>query len=588
MRTFSLLFFAVLFFFSSEARTSKPEKLEVGYLGIYSEKVSRTKAQVLGFDNIYGSYITKVIAGTPAQQAGLQVFDYIYGIDNERTSSSEDLNDLLRAFEPGQTVILHFVRKRQERMIQIELGSRKKYQVAVTIDRKEAFLGVSDACSCPVNEIGIKVEIIRNSTAEAIGLRDGDIITAINGYPIYDMDDISTILDNELPGTRISIQYKREDYERTASGTLKSYEATRSESKQQSSSPAFLGVFSKSVSNKKAQKLGYDNNQGLYISQIIPQTAAEAANLKVFDYIFGVDEYRCGQGQTLSQILRKYRAGETATLHFMRNGQPQRTTIKFGKRIDYDSPSLPPCEDPFLGVRPNYRNYTPEGVQIEVVKGATAQALGLKDKDVILKINGKTMIDWDDISIMLDNMKVGQEITVTYLQEGQKKTNSQPLGSGCDSESTDRINFRGKILRKTEAIKEGKSQSAIIFIPSRDNIAELVVSMAPAEADDIRTFNANRNTSIPIDNQLNVEDLKIVFTKDADLYKLVFNLPTRGNTTVKIYNKKGRAIYGYELAGFLGEFEDTITLVADQSNDYYLIIKQEDRSITQKITLIRK
>lgn len=40
---------------------------------------------------------------------------------------------------------------------------------------------------------------------------------------------------------------------------------------------------------------------------------------------------------------------------------------------------------------------------------------GMEDCDVILIINDYIIIDWDDISIVIDNMFVGENIKVIYM-----------------------------------------------------------------------------------------------------------------------------------------------------------------------------
>lgn len=51
------------------------------YMGVYLNLIGLEKVWVLGFENLYGSYIWKVIVGMFVDWAGLWVLDYIYGVD---------------------------------------------------------------------------------------------------------------------------------------------------------------------------------------------------------------------------------------------------------------------------------------------------------------------------------------------------------------------------------------------------------------------------------------------------------------------------------------------------------------------------
>lgn len=96
-------------------RVFKHTDESTGYLGIHSEHLSKKKAERLGFKNRYGSYVSKVVKNSAAEKAGLQPFDYIYGVEDQRTSDNQDLSDILDDYEPGEEVTLHFIRKGEKK-----------------------------------------------------------------------------------------------------------------------------------------------------------------------------------------------------------------------------------------------------------------------------------------------------------------------------------------------------------------------------------------------------------------------------------------------------------------------------------------
>jgi PDZ domain-containing secreted protein len=95
------------------------------FLGVESNSISYDKAEKLGFDNPHGSYVTKVFKNTAAHAADLKPFDYIVGIDNQETSESEDLTDLLGDYETGDKATVHYIRQGKKRSAKITFGNRE-------------------------------------------------------------------------------------------------------------------------------------------------------------------------------------------------------------------------------------------------------------------------------------------------------------------------------------------------------------------------------------------------------------------------------------------------------------------------------
>ena len=147
------------------------------FLGIYSNGISKKKAKALNFENTEGSYITGVIGNTAAEKAGLQPFDYIYGIDEYRTDYGLSLTSILRKYDPGDEVTLHLYRKGKKETRVINLGKRSDAEYHKRKKSEDPFLGVEQRSKgWEDNYEGVRVNIVSNSTAEAMGLEDGDVI----------------------------------------------------------------------------------------------------------------------------------------------------------------------------------------------------------------------------------------------------------------------------------------------------------------------------------------------------------------------------------------------------------------------------
>src|SRR5690606_6134494 len=125
----------------------------------------------------------KVVKNSAAEKAGIQPFDYIYGVEDQRTSDNQDLSDILSDYEPGEEVTLFFIRKGQQKTVKLKLGDYDEYEWEFN-NNNTAFLGVRPASDERQNDMdGVTVMIIKGSAADEMGLEEGDVIKAINEYP---------------------------------------------------------------------------------------------------------------------------------------------------------------------------------------------------------------------------------------------------------------------------------------------------------------------------------------------------------------------------------------------------------------------
>ncbi|NET34643.1 MAG: PDZ domain-containing protein [Cyanothece sp. SIO1E1] len=555
------------------------------FLGVHSSEVSLAKAEILGFENPYGSYITQVIGNTAAELGGLEPFDYIYGIDDLRASRYEDLSDMLSAFQAGDEVVVHFYREGQEKSQLITLGSRTDAKYTNRNSDEDPHLGISDMQINP-SQLGVKVDVSRSSTAADMGLEDGDVITAINGHSIVDWEDISTAIDAMSIGQTIEVEFERDGDMRTASAPIQSRAATQQQYKErikvERNSGAFLGIYSNTLSREKAKKLGLDNYYGSYVTGVIGNTAAERAGIEPFDYIYGIDEYRTGARQNLGTILSKYEPGERARVYYIRKGSDRSTNITFGSRSEAVYKEVDKCDEPFFGVSGDHSRSWNKGVPVQVIAKSTAESLGMEDRDVILTINDYTIIDWDDISTAIDNMSVGENIKVTYMRDNRELTGIQAIKSYCETKGLsgiDQFNFgdREIVVTGIERKNSDRTFKAVDFT----NVVVNVQDISQEESSKLRSVGGVRLGN----NTLQVNNLELAPNPQKGLFKLRFNLPGSGSTRVQIFNDTGRNIYDYDLGNYSGSFEDEVDISQNGNADYFITVSQNNRVMAKKIVL---
>jgi len=556
---------------------------EKAFLGVESERISKEKAKLLGYDNIYGQIIDRVVPSTAAEKAGLQPFDYLVGIDQEDMGWTTELTDLLSKYKAGDEATIHFYRKGKKQKAKVQFLPRERPFFNGNILRKsifsddEPFLGVSASNEEDEDEPGVRVNIIENSTADEMGLRDGDVILSINDYQMVDWSDISRAINMLEVDASISVRYRRAGQTATQTGQMKTrpsrgYGIRNFWTGDDDDERPFLGVYSESISEDKAEKLGIDNPYGSYVTSVFSNSAAAEAGLKAFDYVYGIDEYRVGENQKLSDIIRKYKVGEKATIHFVRKGKAYSKSITFGSREEAREPGdRSRCEDPFLGVQQRDGASSEKGVRVEIVGKSTAASLGLRNGDVIASINDYPILTWSDIRPAIDMLSVGDPITIGYFRGGQKRSIAGKIGSYCDTYGSGSIWSNNNWFdRETE---------------TDINLSEVNIEVNNLNKSEIKSLNDQLSLSLGANNNLTVNNLQVSPNTQSNLLQLQFELPGKGETLVQIFNEAGRQVYTYDLGYFSGEFSDEIDLLRNGSGVYYLSIKQGTNSLSQSLSL---
>lgn len=563
------------------------------YLGIHSDQVSEEKAKILGFNNHYGSYVTKVLNNTAAEKAGFQVFDYLYGIDNFLANENRSFTEILNKYEAGDKGTIHFIRKGKPQSVDVVFGSRS--EPGKSQSSQSAFLGVSPHSAEKADQAGVKVLIVDGSTAEEMGLKDGDILLSINNNQLVDWQDITTSIGNIKAGEKVAVEYQRDGKTMKAEKEIKGRSTEKDMTwdmdapeaadpfEYKSQERGFLGIYSNEVSKSKAQKLGFDNAYGSYVTSVIEESAAHKAGIQPFDYIYGINDYRTNEEQDLTALLHKFKAGEEVTIHYVRAGKTLSQKIALGERSDSGTTTKrSECDDPFLGISQSHQLLGEEGVRVNIIEKSTAAEMGMKDGDVIVSINNHKMIDWEDITAAISNMKVGDKITVSFQHEGKNQTTSQAIKSYCDTPR------QGNWAWNQDGQSWSRSESDDSPNTERVNVEQVNVGLQDIPESESASLKQRYGIDMPDKSTLAVNDLQLTPNTKLGMFHLRFNLAGSGDTNVRVFNGVGRLIYQYDLGGFSGLFEDDIDISQNGPGNYYLEVRQNDQRYAKKIVLQSK
>lgn len=610
---------------------NKPISCDRGFLGIETEQISIDKANFLKLPNPYGSYVTRVYPGSAAEKAGLQAFDYIVGVNEELLDQDHDLSDRMENYKPGDEVVLRVLRDGKPLDLDLTLGKRSELAKVFDLDEKP-FFGVSRTGPESYESGGVMVNVVRNSSAAKMGVKDGDIIKEINGHSIYDWTDVSAAIKATPPNEPVLVKLTRNNENLEIKGNMGSYVETHQENieewseaqadkweewgeqqaekwekwgeefgedfaekmeKKFDESRPFLGIYLEKISARKAQLLGFDNPYGSYVSGVIPNTSADKAGVKPFDYIYGFETYRVGEDQGLGDILSKFEPGDQGTLHIFRKGTRKTLGVTLGTRLDAAPKKISKCDSPFFGVRNSYGSSVDEwGVKIEPVENSTAASIGLKEGDIIYTINGNKIIDWTDVGIAIDNATPGKPVTVEYGRNGKKGKASgilKTLGETKECEESDwditndfnldmDFDFDENFMLNQSPGREQNNAD-------RPDISNMNIVVQAATENEVRALNANSGLNLSTGNALKINNLRLAPKPNEGMFKMDFDLPESGQTIIRLFNNSGRVIYEYDLGKYSGTFQDQVDISQNGKGQYYLEIKQGNKSSVHKILL---
>ncbi len=97
---------------------------------------------------------------------------------------------------------------------------------------------------------------------------------------------------------------------------------------------AYLGVYTQNVSLRSDYGYWrYSTTSCVQVADIVADSAAEQAGLKVGDLILKVNDIQVSSNSDLSDIIESFNAGDTATLTIQRDGQQIQIQVTFGEYV---------------------------------------------------------------------------------------------------------------------------------------------------------------------------------------------------------------------------------------------------------------
>jgi len=206
----------------------KTGRVSRGAIGIKFNREQRPELLKVYGGGDSGVFVTEVTPGTPAEAAGMRQGDIIVSYNNKPVKDGDDLVNMVSQTPVGSSVPVTVLRDGKPITMTLKIGDRQEIIAGDTQRRrpgsastegenKAVKFGISVRALSPAerreanfHENGVLVtDVDPDSFAEDLGIRRGDIISAVNRQEVTSPEDLRRIASGLKPGDPVAFKVMR-------------------------------------------------------------------------------------------------------------------------------------------------------------------------------------------------------------------------------------------------------------------------------------------------------------------------------------------------------------------------------------------
>ena len=197
-------------------------RVERGWLGVSVQPLTKELAKGFKRNDATGALVASVVAGSPAERAGVKPGDIIVEFAGKKVAKSGDLPSLVAEARVGNDVPVVVVREGKEVRLTARIARLEEEEAAkvadVEVDGKNK-LGLSVQPLTPpmASELGLQVregvlvrDVAAGSRAGEAGIRAGDVIVEVDRQPVRTVEELKAHVDNQVKGAPMVLLIRRE------------------------------------------------------------------------------------------------------------------------------------------------------------------------------------------------------------------------------------------------------------------------------------------------------------------------------------------------------------------------------------------
>jgi serine protease Do len=192
-----------------------------GWLGVTIQDLKGDLAEYYGVEGKSGVMVADVVAGDPADKAGIKAKDVITKVNGKKITSSRDLTNLAAKLGVGDTADVTILRDGKQKTLEVKIGKRPLTMAAASPNQhrqEEDDYGfeVTELTPELAQRFNIKetsgvfvVNVAPDSKADKAGVKKGDLIIEVNRVNVESVKDFNNLLDRQKTDDGISLLVKR-------------------------------------------------------------------------------------------------------------------------------------------------------------------------------------------------------------------------------------------------------------------------------------------------------------------------------------------------------------------------------------------
>jgi serine protease Do len=173
------------------------------------------------------------------------------------------------------------------------------------------------------------------SPAEKAGLKGGDVITAINGTPVKNGNDLVNPIASAPIGSKVKITYYRDKSQKDTTATVEDRTrvfpnaANRVNGSPDEPAPAEFGLHVESLTPERAQRVGVEGQKGVLVSEVEPTSFADDIGFAPGDVISEVNGQSVTSVDDYRKSVTKLKTGDNVVFKVLRHSYNDRVMTVF-------------------------------------------------------------------------------------------------------------------------------------------------------------------------------------------------------------------------------------------------------------------
>lgn len=195
-------------------------KVSRGYLGVGLQPIDPELQKSLNLPkDTNGGLVAKIVAGGPADKAGVEPGDVITSVNKQIVHNASDVTNAIGLMAPGTQTNITVIRNGKPRDVNVKVGEYPGENVAVKakdIKKEDAPFGLAlqkltsearERYNLSSNLGLLVVDVAEGGEAARVDIQPGDLIIAVNGKPVAEPSAFKSLVKQS--GARVLLRIER-------------------------------------------------------------------------------------------------------------------------------------------------------------------------------------------------------------------------------------------------------------------------------------------------------------------------------------------------------------------------------------------